>query len=90
MISFPRNIRTGKMTGKMNQMSSSVSGMVIYRESKLSGVIKMFYILIEAWDTQLHEFVKTYETALFKSLHFIVHKNYLHQIFLTKTVQGRA
>lgn len=64
--------------------------MDIYREAQLSGVTEMSSILIEAWDTQMHAFVKTYGTALFKSVHFIVHKSYLNQIFLTKNIQWRA
>lgn len=48
----------------------------------------MFHILIEAWDTQVHAFIRTYETSLFKSVHFIVHKSYLEQVFLTEKFNG--
>lgn len=65
-------------------------GMDIYREAQLSGVIEMSSILIEAWDTQIYTFVKTYKTEFFKFVHFIVHKSYLNQIFQTKKVQWRA
>lgn len=58
--------------------------MDIYREAQLSGVIEMSYILIEVRNKQVHTFVKTYETVLFKSVHFIVHKSYLNRIFLTQ------
>lgn len=63
-------------------------GMDIYREAQLSGVIEMSSILIEAWDTQMYTFVKTYETELFKFVLFIVHKSYLNQIFQTKKSNG--
>lgn len=76
------------LCGKRNQMSSYIwSGIRICREGNLSGVIEIFYILIDAWDMQVHAFVKPYETALFKYVHFIVHKSYLNQIFLIKTIQ---
>lgn len=92
MISFPRNVKTGRMNlCYKNQMSSCIwGGMDIYREAQLSGMIEVSSILIEAWDTQMHAVVKTYKTALFKSEPFIVHKSYLNQIFLTKKIQQRA